>query len=449
MREEKMTARNDLLSKIDDRTANIGVIGLGYVGLPLVIEFVKTGFSVTGFDVDKKKVAALSKGKSYIKHIPGRDIAGVLKAKKSARQGLMPTTDFSLLSGMDCIIICVPTPLNKYREPDLSYVFNTTRAIAGNLKKGQLVVLESTTYPGTTDEDMRAILEETGLKAGRDFHLAFSPEREDPNNCNFSTRTIPKVVGGYTSNCLKVARALYDTIVEKTVPVSSTKAAEATKLLENIFRSVNIALVNEMKMLFDRMGIDVWEVINAASTKPFGYTPFYPGPGLGGHCIPIDPFYLTWKAREFDFSTRFIELAGEINTQMPYYVVQKTMDALNVRGRSIKGAKILILGVAYKKNVDDMRESPSLKLIELFRERGADVDYNDPYIPEMPKLRHYSYKMKSVALTEKKVSGYDAVVIATDHSDYDYDLLQNWAGLVIDTRNALHATIRNRKVVKA
>jgi UDP-N-acetyl-D-glucosamine dehydrogenase len=296
---------------------------------------------------------------------------------------------------------------------------------------------------------MRAILEESGLKAGKDFHLAFSPEREDPNNPDYSTRTIPKVVGGFTPNCLKVARALYDCIVERTVPVSSTKAAEATKLLENIFRSVNIALVNEMKMLFDRMGIDVWEVINAASTKPFGYTPFYPGPGLGGHCIPIDPFYLTWKAREFDFSTRFIELAGEINSHMPYYVVQKTIDALNDRGKSVKGSKILILGVAYKRDVDDMRESPSLRLIELYRNKGARVDYNDPYIPEMPKLRRYKYKMKSVPLNAKTLSGYDAVVIATDHSVYDYDFLYSHARLIIDTRNALKVSIYDKKAVKA
>jgi UDP-N-acetyl-D-glucosamine dehydrogenase len=449
MRRDKMAAGNDLLAKIEGRSAKIGVIGLGYVGLPLVIEFVKAGFSVTGFDVDPEKVAVLKKGKTYIKHIPDQKIAAVLPGKKAGPPGLVPTTDFSLLSAMDCIIICVPTPLNKYREPDLSYVFNTTRSIAANLRRGQLVVLESTTYPGTTDEDMRAILEETGLKAGKDFHLAFSPEREDPNNPSFSTRTIPKVVGGYTAHCLKVACALYDTIVEKTVPVSSTKAAEATKLLENIFRSVNIALVNEMKMLFDRMGIDVWEVINAASTKPFGYTPFFPGPGLGGHCIPIDPFYLTWKAREFDFSTRFIELAGEVNSHMPYYVVEKTVDALNERGKSIKGAKVLILGVAYKKNVGDMRESPSLKLIELFRNKAAAVDYNDPYIPEMPKLRRYNYKMKSVPLTEKTISGYDAVVIATNHDDYDYDFLYRHAGLIVDSRNAVKVPRRDRKVVKA
>jgi UDP-N-acetyl-D-glucosamine dehydrogenase len=351
---------------------------------------------------------------------------------------------------MDCIIICVPTPLNSHREPDLSYVLNTTHTIATHLRKGQLVVLESTTYPGTTDEEMRAILEEkTGLKAGIGFALAFSPEREDPNNSHFCTRTIPKVVGGYTPGCLKTAQALYDCIVEKTVPVSSTKAAEATKLLENIFRAVNIALVNEMKMLFDRMGIDIWEVIKASATKPFGYMPFFPGPGLGGHCIPIDPFYLAWKAREFDFSTRFVELAGEINSHMPYYVVQKTIEALNKRGKSIKGSKILILGLAYKKNVDDVRESPSLKLMELLREQGATIDYNDPHIPEIPRLRKYAIKMKSVSLSNGALPGYDAVLISTDHSEYDYNFIYENANLIIDTRNALNSSLKDGKVVKA
>ncbi len=432
-----------LLKKIKSKKANIGVVGLGYVGLPLVIEFCKAGFKVMGFDVDPEKVALLNGGKSYIKHI---DAARINQCASS----FTPTTDFAKLSDMDCIVICVPTPLNKYREPDMSYVFNTTETIAKHLRKGQLISLESTTYPGTTDQDMRAILEKTGLKAGQDFHLAFSPEREDPNNKDFSTSTIPKVVGGYTKNCLDVAKALYDTVVVKTVPVSSTRVAEATKLLENIYRGVNIALVNELKMLFDRMGIDIWEVIEAAKTKPFGFQAFYPGPGLGGHCIPIDPFYLTWKAREYDFATRFIELAGEINIQMPYYVVQKTVDALNNRGKSIKGSKLLILGIAYKKNVDDMRESPSLKLIELYREKGAIVDYNDPFIPEMPKLRHHNLlEMKSVPLTDETVGSYDAVVIATDHSDYDYMWINQYAKLVIDTRNAMNVGLNNDKVVKA
>ena len=444
---ERMMARRvnkvELIEKIKSKEAKVGVIGLGYVGLPLVIEFCKAGFPVTGFDIDQSKVEMLKQGKSYIKHIEARYITQSLSH-------FSPTTDFSQLSEMDCIIICVPTPLNIYREPDLSYVFETTKTIAGTLRKGQLIVLESTTYPGTTDEDMRAILEKTGLKAGEDFYLAFSPEREDPNNRDFSTSTIPKVVGGYTGNCLSAAKALYDSIVKRTVPVSSTKVAEATKLLENIYRAVNIAMVNELKMLFDRMGIDVWEVIEAAKTKPFGFQAFYPGPGLGGHCIPIDPFYLTWKAREYDFHTRFIELAGEINTNMPYYVVQKTMEALNIRGKQMKGAKILILGVAYKRDIDDMRESPSLKLIELFKGKGAVVDYNDPYIPEIPTTRHYKFEgMKSVPLDEHTVSVYDAIIIATHHSIYDYNWLYSKANLIIDTRNAVGVSLNDDKVVKA
>jgi UDP-N-acetyl-D-glucosamine dehydrogenase len=431
-----------LISKIESREAKVGVIGLGYVGLPLVIEFCKKGFYVAGFDIDAEKVKLLKQGKSYIKHI---DLS--LLAPHDSR--FTPTDDFSRLSEMDCVIICVPTPLNKNREPDMTYVFQTTKTIAQYLRKGQLIVLESTTYPGTTDEDMRGILEEAGMKAGVDFYLAYSPEREDPNNNDFSTGTIPKVVGGYTENCLKAAKALYDSIVVRTVPVSSTRVAEASKLLENIYRSVNIALVNELKMLFDKMGIDIWEVIGAAKTKPFGFHAFYPGPGLGGHCIPIDPFYLTWKAREYDFSTRFIELAGEINTNVPYYVVRKTVDALNERGISIRGARILILGLAYKKDVDDMRESPSLKLIELFRRKGAIIGYNDPYIPAMPKTRHYDIGLRSVPLREDTVSSYDAVVLATDHSVYDYEWLCSNARLIIDTRNALKVPLNHDKVVKA
>jgi UDP-N-acetyl-D-glucosamine dehydrogenase len=339
--------------------------------------------------------------------------------------------------------------LNKQREPDLSYVLNTTTTIKKHLRKGQLIVLESTTYPGTTDEDMKGILETNGMKAGRDFYLAFSPEREDPNNKQFSTRTIPKVVGGYTNNCLQLADALYRTVVEKTVPVSSTKAAEATKLLENIYRAVNIALVNELKILFDRMGIDIYEVIEAAKTKPFGFQAFYPGPGLGGHCIPIDPFYLTWKAREYDFHTKFIELAGEINTSMPYYVVEKLIHALNENGKSIKGSKVLILGLAYKKDVDDLRESPSLKIIELLSEKGAKVDYNDPYIPRMGKLRKYDLSMRSVPLTEQNLKKYDCVVIATAHSSYDFEFITKKSRLIVDTRNATNGFHNNGRVVKA
>ncbi|MCZ7621554.1 UDP-N-acetyl-D-glucosamine 6-dehydrogenase [Candidatus Kuenenia stuttgartiensis] len=433
----------ELIEKIKSKKSHIGIIGLGYVGLPLVIEFCKAGFQVTGFDIDPEKVTLLHQGKSYIKHIS----SSLLTPHFSQ---FTPTTDFSQLLAMDCIIICVPTPLNKYREPDMSYVFNTTKTIAGNLRKGQLIVLESTTYPGTTDEDMRPMLEESGLKTGEDFYLAFSPEREDPNNKDFSTRTIPKVVGGYTKNCLTVAQALYDSVVVKTVPVSSTRVAEATKLLENIYRSVNIALVNELKMLFDRMGIDVWEVIEAAKTKPFGFQAFYPGPGLGGHCIPIDPFYLTWKAREYEFSTRFIELAGEINTNMPYYVVQKTVEALNENGKSIKGAKILILGLSYKKDIDDTRESPSLKIMDLLGEKDAHVDYNDPYIPVIPKTRKYSFNNCSVPLHAETLAKYDAVVIATEHADYDPDFILKNSQLIVDTRNLIkNHTNHSDKVKRA
>jgi len=433
-----------LLEKIQNRKAKIGIIGLGYVGLPLVREFHRSGFQVTGFDVDDTKVNALMSGTSYIKHIPSEVIREMISDGQ-----FQATVDFPQLTEEDAIIICVPTPLNTNREPEMTYVFDTTRTVAKYMRKGQLIVLESTTYPGTTDEDMRAILENTGLLAGQDFYLAFSPEREDPNNSKYSTRTIPKVVGGYTPKCLEAALALYNSIIERTVPVSSTRVAEATKLLENIFRAVNIALVNEMKILFDRMGIDVWEVINAAATKPFGYTPFYPGPGLGGHCIPIDPFYLTWKAREYDFNTRFIELAGEINTSMPYYVIQKTMDALNERGKSIKGAKILVLGIAYKKDIDDPRESPSFKVIELYQSKGAIVDYNDPYVPVLPKMRHHSLSMKSTPLDEHTVPSYDAVVILTDHSKYDYKWLYSKANMIIDTRNAMQTSLDDEKVVKA
>jgi UDP-N-acetyl-D-glucosamine dehydrogenase len=434
----------DLMSKIKDKTAAIGVIGLGYVGLPLVIAFEKAGFKVMGFDVDGEKVDLLNKGKSYIKHIPFERIE-----EMAERGNFRATKDFSLLHDADCIIICVPTPLNRQREPDLSYVFNTAKTVASTLRKGQLIALESTTYPGTTDEDMRAILEATGLQAGRDFYLAFSPEREDPNNKDFSTSTIPKVVGGYTEACLKHANELYSSIIEKTVPVSSTKAAEATKLLENIYRAVNIALVNELKILFDRMGIDVCEVIDAAKTKPFGFQAFYPGPGLGGHCIPIDPFYLTWKAREYDFHTKFIELAGEINTSMPYYVIDRVVHALNQRGKSIKSSRVLVLGLAYKKDIDDTRESPSLKLIELLMQNGANVDYNDPYIPQTRKMRKYDFKKSSVTLTKETLKQYDCVVIATDHTSYDYELIVNSAALVVDTRNATRKITHNGNVVRA
>jgi UDP-N-acetyl-D-glucosamine dehydrogenase len=437
------TEAKKLLQKIQERKARVGVIGLGYVGLPLVKTFLQKGFDVTGFDVDVRKVDMLNRGRTYIRHISTAELKDFL-----ARKAFRATADFSKLKDVDAILICVPTPLDGHGAPDLSYVINSTITVAEHVRKGQLVVLESTTYPGTTDEEMLPILEAGGLKGGRDFFLAFSPEREDPGNKSFSTSTTPKVVGGLTPDCLKLAKTLYDQIIVRTVPVSSTKAAESTKLLENIFRSVNIALVNELKMIFDRMGINVWEVIRAASSKPFGFMPFYPGPGLGGHCIPIDPFYLTWKAKEVDYQTKFIELAGEINTFMPYYVIGKTIEALNAHGKSIKGAKVLVLGLAYKKDIDDSRESPSLKIISLLRERGARVSYNDPYVPKVVGHREYpGLELDSVPLSKALLKKSDAVVIATDHTAYDYDMIVRNAPLVVDTRNAVPR--RRRNVVKA
>lgn len=421
----------------------MGVIGLGYVGLPLVKTFLSAGFHVMGFDVDKKKVSSLNKARSYIKHVTGEDLKPFIREKR-----FEATSDFKNLSKADAVIICVPTPLDAHKNPDLSFVLKTTHDIAENLRRGQLIVLESTTYPGTTEEEMLPILESTGLRVGKDFYLVYSPERENPGDEVFTTARIPKVLGGVTPSCRKVAKALYDQIVVLTIPVSAPRVAEATKLLENIFRSVNIALVNEMKMIFERMDIDVWEVIQAASSKPFGFMPFFPGPGYGGHCIPVDPFYLTWKAKEVDYSTRFIELAGEINTLMPYYVVSKTVETLNVRSKSIKGANILILGVAYKKDVDDQRESPSLKIISLLKEKGAKISYNDPYVPESKGHRDYpDLNLRSIPLTEKALKKADAVIIATDHSVYDYDWIVKNANLVIDTRNAVKKKRKN--VIKA
>ncbi|MCX6349693.1 MAG: nucleotide sugar dehydrogenase [Candidatus Aureabacteria bacterium] len=434
-----------LLKKIEKHSATVGVIGLGYVGLPLAIEFAKAGFPVLGFDTDAAKVRMVNAGKSYIKHIPAERVRE-LSGRKSCRA----TTNAHDLTKADCILICVPTPLTRQREPDMTYIVSTTSTIAGRLRKGQLVVLESSTYPGTTREVVMPPLEKKGLKAGKDFFLAFSPEREDPGNPKYSTHSIPKVVGGLTPDCLKLAATLYSTIVPKVTEVSSPEAAEATKLLENIFRCVNIALVNELKIVFDRMGIDVWEVIEAAKSKPFGYMPFYPGPGLGGHCIPIDPFYLTWKAREFEIPTRFIELAGDINTAMPEYVLERLSRALNEEGRSLKGSRVLLIGAAYKKDVDDMRESPSLRLIELLRERGASVEYHDPFIPVLPPTRKYQYKMKSVALSPKSLKETDVVLISTDHSSVDYGLIGEYARLVVDTRNAMaRAGKAKARVVRA
>lgn len=435
----------ELLQKIESKKAKIGIVGLGYVGLPLLMEFVEQGFTTVGFDVDDKKVDLLNKGQSYIKHITDARIATVVESKL-----FCATSDFSRIKEVDCILICVPTPLTRYREPDLSYIKNTSETLAKHLRKGQLIVLESSTFPGTTEEVMKPILEKSGLKGDVDFWVAFSPEREDPNNPKFNTRTIPKVVGANTEEARKLVSTLYNQVIVKTVPVSSSQAAEATKLLENIFRSVNIALVNEMKIILDRMGIDVWEVIEAAKTKPFGYMPFYPGPGLGGHCIPIDPFYLTWKAREYEMNTRFIELAGEINTSMPFWVIRKLMDALNDRGKSLKGSKILVLGAAYKKDIDDPRESPSFKLMEILIDKGAEVDYNDPFIPELPSMRMYDVKGKSVELTEENLAKYDCVLVSTDHSVYEFDFIVKHAQLVIDTRNAtVNVKDTDNKIVKA
>ncbi|MEW6025709.1 MAG: nucleotide sugar dehydrogenase [Planctomycetota bacterium] len=426
--------------------ARVGIIGMGYVGLPLAKVFSQKGFPVTGFDIDPAKIKALNSGKSYIKHIPA-----TLVQEMRRKYGFHATGNFRELRRMDVIIICVPTPLTIMRDPDMSYIENTTRSIAANLRKGQLIVLESTTYPGTTDEVVRPILEKTGLKCGKDFYLAFSPEREDPGNPKYSTEKIPKVVGGVDKMATDIAVLLYEQAVAKVVRVSSARVAESTKLMENIYRCVNIALVNELKMLFDKMGINIWEVISAASTKPFGFQSFYPGPGLGGHCIPIDPFYLSWKARQYEMTTRFIELAGEINISMPYYVVARTMEALNKRSRSLKGARILILGMAYKKDVDDLRESPSLKLTELFREQGAKVVYNDPFIPKLPYLRHYKFPaMKSAPLTAELLKKQDAVVISTDHTTYDYQWIVRRSKLVIDTRNATKSvTGLNERIVRA
>jgi len=434
------------------KDVKIGIIGCGYVGLPLALRFADVGQRVTGFDTDQEKVDKLNAGKSYIQHIPAEKISQHVKGKR-----FDATSDFTRLRDMDAVLICVPTPLDERREPDLSYVENTAIAIAPNLQRNQLIVLESTTYPGTTEELVLPILEKGGLRCpiaqgpdaeniATDFYLAFSPEREDPGNKQFGLAQIPKVVGGANPPSGRAAAAMYEQIVSKVVPVSCTRAAEMVKLLENIFRCVNIALVNELKQLSLRMGLDIWEIIDGAATKPFGFMPFYPGPGLGGHCIPVDPYYLSWKAREYDFATRFIELAGEVNTAMPYHVVDAVAAALNEREKSLKGSKILLLGVAYKKDVDDLRESPSLKLLELLTERGAKIDYNDPYFPALHKMRHYNFSnMKSVDLTPQSIGKYDCVLIATDHSNYDYELIAKSAKLVVDTRNATRRIKHNGK----
>jgi len=426
----------------------IAIVGLGYVGLPLSIQFARSCVSVLGLDVDARKVELLNNGQSYIRHVEPSAIAELVKSGKFSA-----SMEFSRIKEVEAIIICVPTPLTKNREPDISFVIKTGEMIAPYLAKGALVVLESTTYPGTTDEDLRVVLEErSGMKAGLDFHLAFSPEREDPANQESKVKLIPKVVGGYTQACLQKAMSVYGQAIDELVPVSSCRVAEATKLLENIFRSVNIALVNELKIVYGAMGIDIWEVIEAAKTKPFGFMPFYPGPGLGGHCIPIDPFYLTWKARESGKHTRFIELAGEINTAMPEYVVRRVADALNTRNKAVKGSRVLILGLAYKPNVDDERESPSYVLMDLLSERGAELDYYDPYLPVIKPTREHSHwaGKKSVEWNRTTIESFDLVLIATNHSCVNYQELADWARCIVDTRNAMSGTqVHPGKVWKA
>ncbi len=421
-----------LEEKIINHTAKIGVIGVGYVGLPLVLEFATKGFQLYALDIDLEKIKSLKEGKSYIHYIPHEKIKDLVNRGK-----LIPTNDFAELRNIDCTLICVPTPLTETKEPDLSYIIKTSEKIAKYLHKGQLIVLESTTYPGTTEEICLPILEKSGLKEGKDFYLAFSPEREDPGNPNYSVRNIPKVVGGVSKEATELAKNLYEQITSKIIPVSSAKVAESVKMLENIYRSVNIALVNELKMLFDRMNINLWEVIDAASTKPFGFQAFYPGPGLGGHCIPIDPFYLSWKAKEYEFSTRFIELAGEINTSMPYYVVSKVSEGLNQQEKCLNGSKILVLGITYKKDIADVRESPALRIIELLEKEGAIVFYNDPYIPKIPLMRKHKIDKSSIELNEKILQKMDCVLITTNHSNYDYNWILEKANLVVDTRNAI------------
>jgi UDP-N-acetyl-D-glucosamine dehydrogenase len=426
------STKDVLLEEIRAHRARIGVIGLGYVGLPLVLRFGDEGFPVIGFDVDPSKVTKLNRGESYIRHIAGDRVQSLVSKKQ-----FEATSDFKRLSEVDCIIICVPTPLTAKKDPDLQYIENTADAITRTLRKGQIISLESTTYPGTTDEILLEKFRPSGLVVGKDYFLVFSPEREDPGNPKFSTRTIPKVVGGTTPECLEVGEALYSQVIDKIVTVSSTRAAELVKLLENIYRSVNIALVNELKLLAEKMDIDIWEVISAASTKPFGFTAFQPGPGLGGHCIPIDPFYLSWKAKEYDFSTRFIHLAGEINSAMPHYIVERVGATLNDLAKSIRGARILILGVAYKKDVDDVRESPALEIMELLQERGAVLCYSDPYISRLHKMRAHDFShMTSVPLTEDTLRNQDLVLITTDHTNIDYQWLVENSPVVVDTRNA-------------
>ncbi len=424
-----MSLLKEQIKKFNDKKAVIGIIGLGYVGLPLALEYLTAGYTVLGFDIDQNKTDSLKKGKSYIEHID------VSKIKAAYDSGVFsPTTDFSKAAEVDALILCVPTPLNDHREPDLSYVISSLEEVLPYIKEGQVLSLESTTYPGTTEEELRPRIEKKGFVIGDNYYLVYSPEREDPNNQDYTTKTIPKVCGGTTPSCMAIGTALYDKVIDTVIPVSSTQAAEMTKILENTFRAVNIALVNELKIVAERMGVDLFEVIRAAATKPFGFMPFFPGPGLGGHCIPIDPFYLTWKAREYGVATKFIELAGEINISMPDYVISKVMDALNTKGKSVNGSKILILGIAYKKNVDDMRESPSVELMEKLKGKGAQISYSDPHVPKFPKLRNYKFDLDSIELTPETISKFDCVLVATDHDKFDWEMIKNNALLIVDTR---------------
>lgn len=420
--------QDELVKKLQQKEAVIGIVGLGYVGLPLMLRYNDIGYRVLGIDVDQGKVDQLNSGKSYIEHIPSEKVA------KATGSGFEATTDFSRVAEADAVILCVPTPLNKHREPNMSFVINTVDSLKPYLREGQVISLESTTYPGTTEEELLPRVQENGLVVGESIFLVYSPEREDPGNPDFETRTIPKVVGGHTPACLEVGSALYAPAIDQVIPVSSTRAAEMTKLLENIHRAVNIGLVNEMKIVAERMGIDIFEVVDAAATKPFGFTPYYPGPGLGGHCIPIDPFYLTWKAREYGLHTRFIELSGEVNQAMPEYVVGKLMDGLNDHRKALKGSRVLVLGIAYKKNVDDMRESPSVEIMELIEAKGAEVSYSDPHVPVFPKMREHRFDLKSTELSAESLSSFDAVVLATDHDRFDFELIKRHAKLIVDSR---------------
>jgi UDP-N-acetyl-D-glucosamine dehydrogenase len=429
--------KQQLINKLTDKTAVIGILGLGYVGIPLALRYAEVGYKVLGFDIDPEKITKISAGKTYIKHIPDEDIQAAVD------NGFETTTDITRASEADTLILCVPTPLDLHRAPDLSYVIDTMDSLLPYIRKGQVVSLESTTYPGTTDEEIKPRIESMNFTVGDDVFLVYSPEREDPGNPDFKTQAIPKVCGGDTEACREVGVALYNHVIDKVVSVSSTRTAEMTKLLENIHRAVNIGLVNEMKIVADRMGIDIYEVIDAAATKPFGFVPYYPGPGLGGHCIPIDPFYLTWKAREYGINTRFIELAGEVNSAMPEYVVSKVVHGLNEHKKSINGSRILMLGIAYKKNVDDMRESPSVEIMEQLQGHGATVEYSDMFVPFFPKMRRYRFDLKSIELCEENIQSYDCIVVATNHDSFDYPMILKNAKLIIDTRGVYRGAHKN------